>query len=280
MNIYLFASYRKIVETYYKEAKEKNKRFTHKEFSNLCGFSSGNHSKLVMTGKINLGTDVALRYSQAMKFDTRAAGYFVSLVALTHAKTSEEFARNHKIVKDLRAGEGITEISEEQHLILSDWFYFTIRELLCLKDFTPTGDWISQRMGGQISSREASAALRQLLNVGLIKNQGNHWEQSTTHIKTQDEIPSGALRNFHKKILAHSANAIDQIPVNKREFLASSIAITEEMVPELKLKIKAFHDQILLWADNKTRQSPAEMVYQMNSQFFPMTVSAKKTGIA
>ncbi len=264
------------METYYTERKADNIRFTHREFSGRAEFSSPNHSKLVISGKINLTPEVARRYAQAMDFDKRARDYFTSLVTMAHAKTSEDFSKSYKLVKDLRLGEGIYEISEDQHLILSDWFYFAIRELLCLTDFQPTGLWIAERLGNRITMAQAEIAFRELVKVGLIKKENGRWVQATTHIKTTDEIPSGALRNYHKKILEQSVNAIESVPVHEREYLASSIAVTEDMIPELKLKIKAFHDQILIWAENQLRDTPAELVYQMNSQLFPMTVSGKK----
>jgi uncharacterized protein (TIGR02147 family) len=152
---------------------------------------------------------------------------------------------------------------------LSHWYYPAIREMVARIDFREEPKWIAKQLIPQIKPAEAANCLELLLELGLLKRNGQgRLERGEASVATGHEVRGLAIRNYHRQMLERAADSITLVTSELRDISALTVCIEAETVAELKERFHDFHEVLL---DRCDRDEKPTAVYQINLQLFPLT---------
>lgn len=263
-----YKDYRRFLSDFYYFKKNLRAGFSFRRFSQMVGVSSPNYLQLVMHGKRNLSDETAARVAKALGLLGPEKRYFIALVARENAKSEDQRlqAQNEilRSVKDLVS----KEIPRAKVHVLTEWYHLVVRELVLLRDFEPSGDWISQRMRGWISPAEAERSISFLLKSGFLQNHGGRFVQSDPVLDTGNAFDEAIGLKFHSSTLSAWSKAIYESDKCLREFGVLNIPIAAGKIPELKERMRKFQDEILGWVQD---ENDPDRIVQLGVYLIPTT---------
>ena len=151
-----------------------------------------------------------------------------------------------------------------------------VRELVTLKDFEDSAEWISQRIFPGISEAKAEHAVELLLKIGLLeRTPDGKLIQKDSVVATSPEMKSLAVRNLHRQILIRASHLLDDVDVGDRDVSVLTLGINSKHLPLVKQRILEFRRSLLLEIGQSNEE--LEDVYQLSVQFLPLTQKIDKT---
>lgn len=160
-------------------------------------------------------------------------------------------------------------LSDDEFEHLSQWHHFAILELSKTEGFDPSPKKIAQRLGIQVE--EVHASLERLQRLGFIRMNGDKLQVLTPNTTwTNTSVSTEARRQFQKKLIAKSLDAIENIPFDLRENGSLTVAINKKRLPEFKEKIRLMRKEL---ADffQEDNEPDLDEVYQLTVALFPLT---------
>ena len=268
--VYEYLDYRQFLRDLYTELKKTTKNFSYRYFSKKVGLGSPNYLKLVMDGERNLSQEMARKFAKALKLNKQEARFFVNLVAMNQAKTTEERAHYYEELSKIPQYRKITQLERSQYDYYSRWYCVPIRELVATRGFIEDPKWIAQQLQPNITERQAQDALSLLLALGMLKrNKEGELEPANSLISTGPELRSLALRRFHNEMLHIAGSALERDPVGmEREFGAVTLRLSKTQILELKQRLYEIRQEIL-HLDGMGEGE--EAVYHFAFQVFPLS---------
>jgi uncharacterized protein (TIGR02147 family) len=270
LSVYGYTDYRKYLRDYYEFRKDSERGYSYRAFSKSAGFTSPNFLKLVMDGERNISTEALEKFVTALHLQEQMAEYFRALVRMNQSKDDGERERWYDQLNKLIPHSKKRMIDSEGHRYLSHWIYPTIRELVLLPDFQEDPYWIARRLQGNVSPATINQAVCFLLDEGFLKRDENNRLMPTDHmVMSSDEVKSLAIRNYHREMMERAKDALENLPLNEREFGALTFVLPQSAMEELKYRLKSFRDELHNWAVQTARGAEADSVIQLNLQMFP-----------
>ncbi len=253
-------NYRDILSSELLVRKKANPKFSLRAFARHLGLSPGHLSSLIH-GKRNLTGQQAEKLISKLELSPGDKKVFLSSAfpGLLDVETVRE--RNLRLLQ------------EDEFILISEWFHFAILSLGEIAGNKAQPGWIAERLG--ISELQARDALNRLGRLGLIsvKNDGS-FKQTGEPLTTSDDIPSGAIKSFHRKTLDLAKSKLDSVPVGAREFGSVTMAINPAKVNRAKQLIREFQDRLSEELEVGRRKTS---VYTLSMQFFPLTAEMETT---
>lgn len=273
IDIYSYTNFRKLLEDYYEQEKEKApEKFSFRFFARRAGFSSPNFLQLVMKGKRNLGHESIHRFARVMGLNKRETHFFESLVLFNQSSDPKERTMALEKVISFREYRNSKKLFAKQYEYFSRWYYPVIREMVNLKDFRPDAIWIARRLKPSITSIEAGQALRCLEQLKLIsRDSKGSLRQTDQNLKTEEEIASTALMKFHQEMIGHGLASLNQ-PSAEREISSLTMSLSSNQFQQVKQKIREFHGEIQKLIASDGGGDP-DKICQLNFQLFPLIQS-------
>jgi len=272
INIFTYTNYREYLKDYFSERKKHDPKFSHRWLAQKLELATSNFIMLVMQGKRNLNHTLCLKLSEVFKHSNKEAEYFEQMVNFMQAKTNKEkdiyFSRMAGLRKNLK----IDTIEQWQYEYYTNWYNPVIRELVAGPDFNGNTNLLARSLQPPVTPTQAKRSIKLLLNLGLIKKNGNKFIRSAEFIATGPEIQSLSVVNFHKTMGELAVESLDRIPKNERNITSSTIYTSGKIFNLIRDKIENFRKEILeLVAAN----ADEERVYQINFQLFPVSKPLK-----
>lgn len=155
---------------------------------------------------------------------------------------------------------------EEFFSVIAEWEYFAVLSLTNLKDFEPSSEWISQRLG--ILQQRASEVLERLQTLQLLEYVDGEYRASYERIKTTEDLSNAALRMAHLEELDLVRERALKIPINDRHLSSLTMSIKKEDLLKAFALIRSFRRQMEVEIETLKN---ADEVYQLAIQFYPLT---------
>jgi len=173
------------------------------------------------------------------------------------------FIKGHGLTND-----NYLQISQDQFQVISDWFHNALLELTKVKDFRPNIKWIAKALN--ISIPETKSTTERLVRLKHLKIENDIWTDISGRFVTsiQSNLTSSAAKKNQKKLLEKAIEAIDEIPLEKRDHTGMTMAIDENDLEQIKEKIKLFRRE--LDKEYGQKKNPTQ-VYQFNMALFPLS---------
>lgn len=157
---------------------------------------------------------------------------------------------------------------EDQFQIISDWYHFAILSLTKIKGASPDPRWIASRLG--ISVEDAQQALARLQRLGVIELKPK-FRQICDPIEVISDVPSAAIRKYHKEALGLAQEKLETVPLNKRNFESITIPVNSKQIGFLKKQMDHLINLALKQSNEDVQKNNSDEVYQLNIQLFPLT---------
>jgi uncharacterized protein (TIGR02147 family) len=164
-----------------------------------------------------------------------------------------------------RANADFTLLAEENFKIIADWHHLAILSLSQVPDAKADCKWIAQRLG--IDYHEAKAAFDRLRRLKFIEIKNGSYHQVPKPMHTTNDVPSGAIRKYHKQNLELAARKIDDVGVEDREYSAITVAANPKKLAAAKKMIRQFKTDLAELLET----GPKEEVYTLSIQLFPVS---------
>ncbi len=271
--IFSYEDYRTFLADYYETKKAEDAPFSYRLFSTKAGFGNKGFLYNVIQGRRNLSKPSIVRLAQAMELTRPEANYFEDMVFFGQAKNfrDREHFFNRMSTARVKSPEGITakKLREDQFTYFSDWYNVVIRSVIELCPFASDFKWLAKMVRPNITPKQAQEAVELLERLGLIeKTQDGVYRLLDKTVTTGPQVVSLAVQRFHLDMMDRAAEAVRNLPKEKRNVSALTVGISKESYAKICELILACQNEIL---DVARQDDKADQVYQINFHFFPIS---------
>lgn len=225
-----------------------------REFSRFLDIHPSTLSKII-SGKRGIPKSLATKMAAKLLDTEEERLDFIDSI-LNYKKISDRKTQDAKLIDP--------DQSMDMFLVISQWEFFAILNVIGLKKFDHSYDFIADSLG--ISLRRVVECMDILKRSGLIEIKNQKIQRTNKKIVTPNNLTKRALKIAHLEEL-DLAKAKINLPIERRYYQSSVIKVAEKDLS----KIKKLVDKFMLDLDKITDNSVAEEVYLFSSQLFPLT---------
>lgn len=269
-----YDDYRAYLRAHYAHLKAVRKGFSFRAFCRAAGFSSPNFLKLVMDGDRNLGPASVTPVAKALGLAGDRRHYFERLVAFCQATDDETRNGAYDRLCATRGYATSRRIEVDSYEYLSRWYYPAIREMTARADFCEDPAWVADHLLPRIKPKQAAAALEALERIGfVVRDEDGALQRGDPTLATAPEVAGLAVRNYHAQMVERAMAAIQLAEPEVREIGATTLCLRSDEVAAFKQAVQEFRRGLAARGD---AQVAPDVVYQLNVQFFPLSVPAQE----
>ncbi len=276
-----FDDYRMYLRTLVSYRKRTMPQFSYRFFARQAGFSSPSFLKLVIEGKRNLSRDSIAKFARGLKLNKQEREAFETLVCFCQAGTDSEKHYYYGKLRQFKQSAGVlAEMTKAQYDVYSLWYAMPIREMLALPDFQEDPEWIGKRLRPNVKPAKVAVALELLLRCGLVIRDGSgRLQQADRKLAAVKYVQTLAVRNYHRAQLKSAVNALETVPVDKRNITSVTVAITDAQYQVVCERIAAFQRELLdAIEDTSTDDSEKKEIHVLGFQVVPSYPKEKSRG--
>ena len=288
-----YTSYRHFLKAYYDYKKLTKPGFSYRKFAEVAGIKSPNFLQLVMQGKRNMSEDMGSQVSRAMGLVGAERTYFIALVKREAARKPEQVAEANKgLIRAVNKLVG-KDITSAQAQFISSWHHAAVKELALLPEFQAKGEWISKKLRGLITPRQAEESLELLQEAGFlarIEPSHEEWESADFPdsacdasnetspcpryevrepvVDTGDNFDFARVLKAHLQTLGIWQQILPTLSKEEREMGLLIFPISSGRIPEFKERLRQFQDEMITWLAEET--SP-DRVMQLGTYLIPVS---------
>ena len=202
-DIFEYLSARTFLEKLYLFRKNLRRRYSYPRFSKDLGLSASSHIYQFIKGNRELSEEAAETIATALELQKKPAKYFLFLVQFDRAELPGEKSLAFQNILDLRQDEVMEDLDEKTMAYLSKIHIPLIRELVDLPDFQPDPAWICERLGIELTKKEAMDAFAVLQKHDFIRFDPakQKWVQTEFAITLPDGTQSSILCKIQSDLL-------------------------------------------------------------------------------
>ncbi|NRA67396.1 MAG: TIGR02147 family protein [Pseudobacteriovorax sp.] len=215
----------------------------------------------VLKNRRGISEDTAYAILEKLDWTNDKKELFIILVQLSNAKSP---SRKQLALEKARNKQGLFQalaVDIASFEFMAQWYHAAILEYLHIKGVKRDQESICQAFS---LGKKGEAALRVLLRLQLIgKTDDGLYFPIQRNLQIND-IPSEAIRSFHRQNLLRGSQALSQQSINERHFSGTTMAINTKKIPEYMRLIKDFRRQL----QEVLQDDECDSVYHFSAQFF------------
>lgn len=232
-NLFDYQDYRAWLKELIQARQRADASFTLAHFAKAIGFSSHAGLAMVLTGKRELKDPYLEKCSRFLKLNFKQRLYFEAMVRAGSLSPEKRRAL-------LRETEFYTsnwappEPAEGMRLI----DFGIVQQVLALHRGHVKPARIQAYFRYEIAPAELKAILDYMLAKGYVSQSPEGYRVNKSVLLIPDEIPNASGKQLHKDCLRLAAQALDEDPIDAREFQTYLLTVDSKRIPEMKKKIK------------------------------------------
>lgn len=250
-----------LLKTEMVQRQQRNTAYSLRAFARDLGTSAAVLS-MVLQGKRSVTSEKAIAWADRLKFPSEKRQQLLKAV------TEDLNGRLDPTIRRTRAMEekmAYMQLQMDQFAIISDWWHFGLMNLVKLKNFQSDLAWMSERLG--IKEADCSEALDRLQRMGLMECANGKWTRTARPLETPTDLPSEAIRSFHRQNIRRALSSIDDVSIEERDITSIMITTDKAKLVEAKKRIRLFRKELAAFLG----ESEGDEVYSLNIQLFPQT---------
>ncbi len=159
------------------------------------------------------------------------------------------------------------QLRTDQYQVLGDWRYLAFLNLIETKGFKNDLSWIARRL--RSTPKRVHAMIESLKRLGMLEESadGTFFRKQSSY-KTTDDLQNLSLRKSHYSNLELAREALDEVPIENRDFTWVVLPMDKRKLAIAKNLIRKFHDDFMQLVE---KESEPDEVYKLCVQLFPMT---------
>jgi uncharacterized protein (TIGR02147 family) len=254
---------------YYNQKKSRNQAYSMRAFARDIGISPSRLSE-VMSGKERISEKSGIIVADNLKLKAKTKEYWLNLVLAEIGGTELVRKTAQARLEDLRKVQSYKFIQNEQLEMISGWQHGALLEMLDLDDVPHDASEFAKRL--DITTSQCEDSLRRLENLKFIKKDKDRWVTTFDLAVSMADVPSMAVRKFHRQIMDKGITSIMEDDVADRELNSVVLAVAKSRMPEFKNAIRKFFGEFI----TQRGDDPKDELYALSVQFFPVTKKKRK----
>lgn len=275
LSIYNYLDYRQFLKDLTRSLK-KEKRFNLVRFAAQAGLRAPGYLKMVVDGQRDLTPETAKKFCKALDIRAREKDYFEALVLYDQATDPDEKKERFEELVSLRprSSDFVTEKRFARYFSKPEHVF--IREMVGLKDFREDSKWIKRRLIPRVSPAEIRRAIETLLELGILgRDEKGTLGQRQDVLKTEDRNTQVAEAfQYHEAMIDTARRVMGLLGPEERHLHAMTLPLPREAYQAIVNEYYVFRDRVMELMKNAG--GPAEEVYQINFQLFPVTKKGER----
>jgi uncharacterized protein (TIGR02147 family) len=242
--------FRIYIEGEYQKRVAKNPSYSRRAFAKDLKITSPFLGR-VLRGERKISLENAFDMIRILKWKGVKATVFLLLVRLDNAE--DETQRQELIAEIKDAGNEVTfrELEGDLYSFFAKWYHGAIFELTKTADFRAEPKWIAKRLGLDAVSSEL--AIDRLFRLGFLKDDDGKAVASHPNITIKD-LPSAALREFHREMLSRSMQMLDEEKLENRRVSGAMFAMDSRLLGVVDRKIEEFRQELIRFIEQKSKE--------------------------
>lgn len=279
LSIYNYKELHNFLKDAWLDKKRKNPAFSLSAWSRQLGFENSSPLSLALKGKRTLPKKYLPLVIKSLDLNMEEATYLENLFDLSKAKTAKEKLFYHKQLEQL-SPQISNKTTVDEYRSLAEPIYGFILELTELKNFKTDPYWIQDRLRVRYDLFTISDAIQRLIKLNLLKVEESprRFYKTYRNITTENDVLDWAAREFHQEISRLAGLAVQEQPLETREFQSFTFNLKKKDLMKAKNKIRKFIDNFL--AEFESPPGQGDETYQLNVQLFAVTRGSGPGGAA
>ncbi len=249
--------YRDLLIQELRRRQQRNPSYSLRAFASHLAISPA-HLSLLISGKKRVTAKQALKIAEKLDLPPSLRSRLVDSL----------------LPEALRSAPGLEDsfrlLDEDEFAFIADWYHFAILSLGKLRQNSSDAAWIARRLG--ITPIEALDGFRRLSRLGLVERKGAGFRQTGLPLRTSNQVPSRAIRQYHKQNLDLAKEKIDAVPLEERDFSSITMASNSTQLKKAGKLIEEFKQRLSRFLE----EGEPEEVYTLAVQLFPVTTQEKR----
>ncbi len=247
-----------------------NPRYSLRAWSAELGWKEPTSLSLILKRKRKLPLELLPRLRKSLKISGTEASYLRSLAYLQQAKNADErerWVRNADRIRR-RGSLNVQEISSFEQW--ADPRLTAVRLAAGLQGSKKDVHWLSKRLRGKLTVDEARAMVSLLVRSGRLREdeKSDRWTMVEEHLWSKVDMPSTAIRRFHRQSLEAAIASIEEQSLDEREFASYMLNVNLDKIPAMKKRIRDFAKDFV---SEFAVSEDSDAIYQINLNLFSRT---------
>lgn len=279
-NIHRYLDYVTLLNDWYTYKKTGNNSFSYRSFALRAHFKSKSYLSDILNGKRALSRKSIFNIANALQFTDSETEYFSYLVHFKHCKTATEKNIYWAHIKDCQTPNLGQRKSFREFELLEHWYNVVIREIICLVDYQDDYKYLGRLVIPTVTAKQAKESVALLLEMGLVKREGNIFEQTSFELLVDPELKRLATHNFQRDVIGQGIASLDQLKDEDRNTQVISFGSNAIVNKKVDALISKFVKDVY----QLVQENPeVDEVKQLNLQFFSLSkknLSNKQKGLS
>lgn len=220
---------------------------------------------MIIDGQRNLSSTTIEKVAKALDLRAYEAKFFQKLVLFNQTEDLAVKSTLYEELMGFKEFRKLHELDSFQYEFYSKWYCPVIFEAVGHVDFERSSGTLAASLGISVSELESSLQL--MSKLSLIEFRAGKWIKRHSSLETSPETLSLNVRNYHRVMLQQSERALDEIPINRRDFQALTLSLSERDFLDLR---KLLFDFLKRMNERFGDSEKPSQIYQLNSQLFPI----------
>lgn len=257
-----------VLNAAFKRRYEKNPLYSLRAFARDLAISRSYLSD-ILKSRCGLSKASALTIAKSLDYGENEADY---LFALSDQKFARTTAKREMAEAKIRA---LAHASSREHIQLdtfesvSEWYHLAILELTLLEQFEFSDEYIASAL--DIPRETVRPAIDRLVRLGLARIESGRLI-ATEAMGAGNEVPSKAIRNFHRQVLKKADASIEGQSPDRRLLTSGFIALPEDRLAAARKRIQDFMTSFTEEFDSTESK---DALFAVSLQFFDLLPTEK-----
>ena len=226
----------------------------------------------IMGGKRGLTLGKAQELFSSLGFTETEKKLFMLEVQKEQKRSVKKKAVVQKQIDSAVQQAGAHTFSTEQFDRISNWYPMAILQLIRMKDSPRKNKskfcvWASKKLG--VNQELVETTLDSLIEMSLVSEQTGMLSVVHDTVWTTHQVPSGAIRMFHRQMIEKAKTAIEMQSIDERFLQSLQFPVLKSDLPNIQNDIVKFRNQMLR-KYGRTASGDADTVYGLNLQLFKL----------
>jgi uncharacterized protein (TIGR02147 family) len=267
-----YLDYRVFLTDWMAFQKERKSSFSLRAFTLRVGLASASFLSAVLKGKKNLSDEVRLRLAAALGLGGEDEEYFHWLVQFNQAKDMDGKNYCFRQLQKFR-GSRARKVGEGQYRFYSKWYYAAVWNWFGLHKKNRNLATIGQSILPAITVSQVEEAVQVLVECGLLRKVANGFEPCETHLTTEPEVASLAVKNHIVDLNRIAGELLDKVPAKDRQYNTLMFQVSGKGFETIKDRIRLFQEEL---RDILDHDQGEDRIYTLAMSLFPNSQEPEK----
>lgn len=250
--------------------KAQNSAISYRYLAQKAGINSSSFYTQLVKGRRNLTKETVVKTIKALKLTGDEALYFEYLVFFTQAKTSEQKNHYFNLMVEVRKGQSIAAVADEQFDYFGEWYHCVVRELVTMVENPRDYESLAKKLKPKVTKLQVKKSVELLERLGFIKERAGRFEQSEPLLQSSSnsDFRRYHLIQFQLRMLDVLRGSYANWDDTERLTATTVYAISKENYRRSIEILRDTRKKLMALAEN---DEEASAVYMLSTNLIPVT---------